>query len=62
MPEPRRHMATRVFASTLSGITPDQESARKPYQYRGVDTQPDPREIAAKVRAEVARRREGGNG
>ena len=63
MPEPRRRMQQRVFGSGVASAVPDPRGALdlKPYRYRGRDTEPDPREIARQVRAEIAARRAAGS-
>jgi len=58
VPEPRRRLAERAVQVASGSPDPRAVLDRTPYRYAGRDTEPDPREIAAAVRAEARRRSE----
>lgn len=54
MPDLRRISVTgRGVSDSATGV---EEALDRPYRYRGPDSEPDPADIAAAVRAEVLRR------
>jgi len=58
VPEPRRRLAERAVQVASGSPDPRAVLDRTPYRYAGRDTEPDPREIAAAVSAEIAARRQ----
>jgi hypothetical protein len=50
----RRTGDTRIYGSGIGGVT--RLGERKPYAYRGRDTEPGPSEVAARARAAASLR------